>query len=191
MIQWAERMLIVYQGNKEGVLNMVCDPIFTERLVLRNMKPEDAENVCSIWGDREMGKYLADKYYRDADELRALFHDVDEWPDYSFVAFAKDSGVFIGTCSVGPEGGDGAWGFGYCVHKHYWGMGYATEMALAMRDFARGLGHHDFQGTVAAENTASGNVMRKCGLSFDHESSFKKRGTNFEYVSHIYKGHFA
>ena len=168
---------------------MITQPIATERLILRNMTQDDAENVWSIWGDHEAGKYLADPYYKGPEELRALFCDVDEWPDYSFVAFSKETSEFIGTCSIGPEGSPGEWGFGYCVIKEHWGKGYATEMAKALMDFVYKMGVHDFRCTVAIENAASGRVMEKCGLHIDHESSFKKKGTGIVYPSHIYKLH--
>lgn len=168
---------------------MKTSPITTERLTLRSMTQDDAANVWSIWGDAEGGKYLADPYYKSAEELRALFADVDEWPDYSFVAFLKDTDVFIGTCSVGPEGDPGEWGFGYCVALPHWGQGYATEMARALMDFIYQRGVRDFHCTVAIDNVASCRVMEKCGLHVDHESSFKKKGTDLTYRSYIYKAH--
>jgi RimJ/RimL family protein N-acetyltransferase len=168
---------------------MKTEPVHTARLILRSMTPDDAENVWSIWGQVDTGKYLADEYYKDANTLRALFFDVDDWPDYSFVAFSRETNEFMGTCSIGPEGGPMEWGFGYCVVKKHWGKGYATEMARALMDFACQKGIRDFRCTVAIENTASGRVMQKCGLRMDHESSFKKRGTDIVYPSHIYTLH--
>lgn len=168
---------------------MVTEPILTDRLVLRSMKQDDAADVWSIWGDYEMGKYLADPYYQDAKVLHDLFVDVDEWEDYSFVAHARDSGAFVGTCSIGTEGPEGTWGFGYCVTRAQQGKGYATEMAKALVDFIYGQGIRDFQGTVAVENVASCRVMEKCGMHVDHESSFKKKGTDIVYPSYIYRMH--
>ncbi len=168
---------------------MITVPIVTERLILRNMRQDDAENVWSIWGDPEAGKYLADPYYKDPQELRDLFCDVDEWPDYSFVAVSKETNEFMGTCSIGPEGGKGEWGFGYCVAKAHWGKGYATEMAKALMAFAYEKGIRNFRCTVAIENAASGRVMQKCGMHVSHEGSFRKKGTDVVYPSHIYMVH--
>jgi RimJ/RimL family protein N-acetyltransferase len=151
------------------------------------MTQDDAADVWGIWGDRESGKYLHDPFYRDAEELRALFTDIAEWSDYPFVAFSKATGEFVGTCSVGPEGTGDEWGFGYCVRKALWGNGYATEMARAMIDFAYSLGVRAFVAEHAIENAASGNVMRKCGMSVDRESSFAKSGTGILYPSRVYR----
>ena len=107
----------------------------------------------------------------------------------TYVAFLKDTSEFIGTCSVGPEGAENEWGFGYCVAMAHWGHGYATEMAKAMMDLVYQRGVRDFHCTVAVENAASARVMEKCGLQVDHESSFEKRGTGVVYRSYIYRGH--
>jgi len=166
---------------------MITNPITTKRLVLRNMKPRDAENVFSIWGHPIAGKYFADEFYKNADELQELFADVDEWEDYSFVAFDKITGDFIGTCSIGPEGDEGEWGFGFGVIMHHWGRGYATEMAKALIDFGYGLGIRNFRCQSAIENVASCRVMQKCGMSAAYTSSYKKRGTDIVYPSYIWK----
>jgi [ribosomal protein S5]-alanine N-acetyltransferase len=62
-------------------------------------------------------------------------------------------------------------------------------MAKALMSFVRQKGVRDFCCTVAIENIALGRVMQKCGLHMDHESNFKKRGTDIVYPSHIYKLH--
>ena len=169
---------------------MYTDNIITERLVLKSMTLDDAEIAWSFWGDYEMGKYLCDPYYKDANELRELISDIDQWEnEYPFIAYDKNTGDAIATCSIGVEGGPNQWGFGYCVRKDLWGQGYATEIVKALINFAYSLGIRDFQGTVAKENSASRRVMEKCGMHLDHESSFKKNGTDIVYTSCIYKMH--
>lgn len=169
---------------------MKTSDIVTERLFIKSMTLDDANTAWSFGGDQEIGRYLADPYYRDADELRALISDIDEWTDdYPFIAYLKDNGEAAATCSVGPEGSSTQWGFGYCIRKDLWGQGYATEIAKAMIAFAYSLGIRDFQGTVATENVASGRVMEKCGMHLDHNGTFQKKGTGITYQSSIYKMH--
>ncbi len=168
---------------------MIPDNIITERLILRCMTQDDAYEVWTMWGDHEVGKYLHDPFYESPEVLRSLFHDISNWTDYPFVAISKVTDEIIGTCSIGPEDTPDEWGFGYCVRKEYWGKGYATEMTKALIAFAYDFGICDFTGTCAISNAASGQVMRKCGMHFDHESSFKKCKTDIVYASHIYKMH--
>ena len=168
---------------------MYTDNIVTERLILKSMTLDDAEIAWSFWGDYEIGKYLADPYYKDANELREIIADIDEWDEYPFIVYDKSTGEVVGTCSLGEEGGPTQWGFGYCVRKDFWGKGYATEIGKALINFAYSLGIHDFQGSVATENIGSRRVMEKCGMHLDHESSFRKQGTDIVYTSSIYRMH--
>ncbi len=169
---------------------MFAPDIVTDRLVIKSMTLADAGFAAMLWGDEEGGKYLADPYYKSEAELTELISDIAEWEDdYPFIAYLKETGEPVGTCSVGPEGGPTQWGFGYCVRKNVWGKGYATEMAEAMLSFAYSKGIREFQGTIATENTASARVMEKCGMRLDRHGSFKKRGTDIVYASSIYHLH--
>lgn len=56
-----------------------------------------------------------------------------------------------------------------------WGMGCATEAAMAMLRWAhRRLGICDFAAEHASANTASGNVIRKCGVQLVRRGTFAK-----------------
>ena len=175
---------------RKKMILMKTNDIETERLIIRSMTLDGADFAAKLWGDPETGKYLADPPYKNGDELREIISDIDEWEDeYPFIAYDKNTGDPIGTCSVGVEGSPTQWGFGYDVRKDLWGEGYATEMVMAMIDFAHSLGIRDFQGTVATENVASCRVMEKCGLRAHHTNSFKKQGTDIEYQATIFRLH--
>lgn len=161
--------------------------IETSRLCLRPMTEDDAEYAFSIWGDKESAKYLADPYYKSADELRKLFVGIAEWPDYPYIAVEKTTGDFVGTCSIGPEDKDSEWGFGYCVAKDKRCKGYGTEIVQAMIDFARKNGINICSAEAAKDNKSSCRVLEKCGMHIESESSFKKSGTDMVYESYIYK----
>lgn len=169
------------------VVHMIGEIIETKRLLLRTMTVDDAENAFSIWGDEDSAKYLADPYYKSADELRKLFAGIKDWADYLYIAVDKANGDFVGTCSIGPEQEDSEWGFGYCVAKNKRCCGYGTEIAMAMIDFARSKGVHVCCAGVAKENIPSCRVLEKCGMHRVSDSSFRKSGTNAVYESNIYK----
>ena len=167
---------------------MNTNDIITERLILKSMTIDDVEIAWSLWGNPETGKYLHDPYYKSPEELRNLILDIDTWEnEYPFIAYEKETGDVVGTCSIGQEGRQGQYGPGYCLRKEMWGKGYATEILKALIDFAYSLGIRDFQASAATENFASRRVMQKCGMHLDHESSFKKGGTDIIYPSSIYK----
>lgn len=160
----------------------------TQRLLLRPMTLRDADFAAALWGDPAVGRYLADRVYRDGDDLRAVLADMDTWVDeYMFIAADKRTMEDIGTCSVGQEGEEGRWGWGYCLRPDRWYQGLATEMARAMMDFAIRCGIRRFQGTVAAEHAASCRVMEKLGLRVWQQGAFTKSGTDITYTSNIYR----
>ena len=162
--------------------------ISTERLLLRTTRKEDLDAVAAIWGDSEGGKYLPDPSYKSGDEITEILDFTPEWPVYYFVAVFPYSDEVIATCSLGLETMDAdTWSIGYTVRKDYWGNGYAVEMITAMIDFAASKGVRVITAPVAQENKASNRVLQKCGFHIDHESSFKKSGTDIQYLSYVYK----
>ena len=53
---------------------------------------------------------------------------------------------------------------GYTYARAFWGQGYATEAALAFRDYGyQTLGYDGFSSLVIKENTPSVNVAKKLG----------------------------
>ncbi len=55
---------------------------------------------------------------------------------------------------------------GYTYARRYWGQGYATEAALALKEYAYGeLGYDGFSSLVIKENTGSIGVAKKMGAT--------------------------
>ncbi len=68
------------------------------------------------------------------------------------------------SCRAG-EAEDATWEIGYWYGMPYWGLGYASEAARALMDWARDqLGAKVFVAGHFADNPASGNVLRKLGF---------------------------
>ncbi len=65
----------------------------------------------------------------------------------------------------------------YCVHKNFWGKGYATEIAQGMIAYARSQGAEKVTVFVSQENIASNRVAQKCGGKIVGENTYRKRGT--------------
>lgn len=159
----------------------------TERLVLRDMKREDAEDIFRIWSNPRVNKYLWDPLYKSVEDIRDMLPTRNSNSDYSFVIILKGTENIIGTCGIGTEGLTDEWGFGYCLEPETWGNGYATEVLGALIRLARENRIKTVVGEAAIDNQQSIKVMEKNGLQFHHDSVFTKADGSAIYESKIYR----
>lgn len=159
----------------------------TERLVLGDMKKEDAEDIYRIWSNPRVNKYLWDPLYSNVEDVRDMIRDSSSGSNYSFVIIQKDTETIIGTCGIGQEGLEDEWGFGYCLEPEAWGNGYATEILYALIRLAQENGIKTIVGEAAIDNPQSVKVMEKNGLQFHHDSIFTKADGSATFQSKIYK----
>lgn len=168
---------------------MVEKVLETSRLIIRSTKKEDTDFCWDIWLDDEMGKYLSDPPREKANANYLNWKDEVEIYDgcYYFVATAKQTGDYIGTCSAVPSEGQKHWDLGYAIHKNYWREGYATEMIKELIEFCRINGAEAITAHVARENLGSNRVLNKLGFYIEKEGTFKKNGTDIIYDDYTYR----
>lgn len=171
----------------KAVKNMTLPTIETERLILRQITPDDAEAVFEFSGDDRVTKYMHYCTYDSSEQIREWIENLDE---DIFAIVRKSDDLIIGTGGISPDArGDDFWGFGYNFRYDCWGNGYATEAVKAMIKYAHeNFGVRKFCSSHAEENPASGRVMEKCGLKFDRYGTFRKMDGSLEMRSKIYVG---
>jgi len=162
----------------------------TERLLLRPTREADGPACLSIWLDEEMGRYLADPPRDKASEAYLNFavgiEEDDGW--YPMVAIHRETGAFVGTCSVVPMEEGACWDLGYCIHRDYWRSGYATEMVSQLIEEGRKRGVRAFTAAVAKDNAASNALCCKLGFTvWKDDGTFAKSGTDIVYEEYIYR----
>lgn len=151
--------------------------IETERLILRPLRTDDAEAEFVWLSDPVVNRYMPYNLYTNvADVVKWLEVAMNAENELHFGFVRKSDGVLIGAGSIGPhEHQDGAWEFGYNLRRDAWNQGYATEATKAMIDLARReYSVRVFVAGHATANPASGRVMEKCGLHFDHEGEYSR-----------------
>ncbi len=138
----------------------------TRRLILRALRPDDAETVASLINDRRIAENTAriPYPYTLADAETFIAHaQANEEP--SFVVTLHD-GTIVGGCGIGRLRGDVP-EIGYWYGVRYWGRGYATEAAQALLDHAFGdLEHEVLHAGARVTNPASRRVLEKCGFEW-------------------------
>ena len=94
----------------------------------------------------------------------------DEAPWWMWLAVLTQDNILIGQCGFKGPPKDGMVEFGYGVVSSHRGIGLATEIAAVLIDHAFTFPEitHVMAHTLAEEN-ASTNILRKCGLQFVSE----------------------
>ena len=123
----------------------------TDRLFLRQLLPEDAEQMYTNWAsDPEVTRFLRWEPHKNALEtvgLLAAWATLYPNPDYyQWAIVEKASGQVFGSISIfnallgdpaqkalwpQQDCTDGIWEAGYCIGKHWWNHGFATEALKA------------------------------------------------------------
>ncbi len=146
------------------------DPIRTERLVIRPMRPTDLDDVYAYQSDQANHVYLMN----DARLRDEVIENLDKYVARTRLAEEKDwiqpavelDGRVIGQLyltiySVENLGAEVGWVFHPDVH----GKGYATEAATALFELAFGeLGMHRVRAELDPLNAASIALCRRLGM---------------------------
>ena len=147
--------------------------IATERLILRPLTVDDAADAFQWQSDPEVNRYMIYPLYTDIEKTKEWIASLKP-EDNEFGYQLKTTGKLIGGGGIHYHPEDDAWELGYNLSRAYWGKGYGTEAAKALIQWAYAQGARRFTAAHATANTASGNVIRKCGFSFDHYGQYSR-----------------
>lgn len=152
--------------------------IETERLILRKMDNGDYSALCKILQDEDV-MYAYEHAFSD--------DEVDEWLKKQLVRYEtdgmglwavvlKENGEVIGQCGLTKQlwWGENVVEVGYLFRKDFWHKGYATEAAVACKDYAfNRLGEKRVYSIIRDLNLPSRRValrngMKVCGVQVKH-----------------------
>lgn len=137
----------------------------TERLILRPITLEDAEDLFEYASDPENTKHTFPTH-QSLEESRWIIANLFmRNPLGNFAIELKENGKMIGTCDLRVNEDEKSAELAYAINKKYWGKGYAPEAAGKLLDFAfNTLKIERVWAKYTAENSASGRVMGKIGM---------------------------
>lgn len=145
----------------------------TPRLILRPFLPVDAAQVQLLAGDKRVAEttlHIPHPYLDDMAGQWIAGH-LEHWQHKTAVIYAitdKVDNYLMGTMSLVDIQAEEA-ELGYWLGVDYWGKGYATEAARALADFAfSSLKINKLTADHLIDNPASGKVMEKIGMSYQH-----------------------
>lgn len=138
----------------------------TARLTLRPLTLDDVDGLLEIFGDPEaMWAYPSTKdRAQTAGWIRWAMasYEANGWGLWAVIR--RDDGRFLGDCGpmLQPVEGEEVPELGYHILRAEWGEGYATEAALACRDwFFANTTHDRLVSIVWPPNTASRRVAER------------------------------
>jgi RimJ/RimL family protein N-acetyltransferase len=140
----------------------------TQRLFLRPAWPEDAAELTRAIGQQAVVRMLSRVPWPYFEEHARTWIDTTRDPYLpTLLITLPDEGGRIAGC-VGLHEAAGEDGrqveVGYWLEPRSWGRGYATEALSGLLWLARLAGHKRIVSCHAADNPASGRVLRKAGF---------------------------
>lgn len=153
--------------------------IQTERLLLRPLSLNDLYTTHQYVGDTENIKYMVYFPSNNLEETKEFISKaVDEWNKtlplfYEFAVVFKSE--HIGSVSIYLDEKRTEAELAWIIKKDYWGKGYATEAAKAIKDFAVDeLKVKRILACCDSKNTASYHIMQKLSLQLENDTQERK-----------------
>ena len=144
--------------------------IYTERLNLREIKPNDAESIYKILSNPEVIKYDTFELFtniKQAEDLIKWFNEQYEQKRAIFWGISlKSNSKIIGFCKCEIEIPKVRADLGYDLNREYWNIGIMTETLKTIIDFTFcNLDINRIEATVSIENKASIRILDKSGFA--------------------------
>ena len=165
----------------------------TERLILREMLPSDANGMFELDSNPEVHKYLGNNPISNIDQSVATIDKVrNQYIENGIGRWSvieKASGDFIGWSGLKfmttvVKNRTNFYDVGYRLIPRFWGKGYATESAEASIAYGfTKMNLEEIIGIVHIENVKSRRALEKCGLSFKEQFDFPLFNTTCDWLS--------
>lgn len=143
----------------------------TSRLLLREMTPEDWDDLCEILQDPEV-MYAYEHAFSDEEVSDWLNRQLSRYEEYGhrfglYAVVLKETGEMIGQTGLTLQECDGEQMLevGYLFKKRYWHQGYAIEAASACKKYAfEILNQPEVVSIIRDNNFPSQNVAKRNGM---------------------------
>lgn len=155
----------------------------TERLIIREMVQSDLGALCKILCDEEVMRAAYESAFSVEEAQNWMNRHFKRYEEYGFGLWAvvlKETNEMIGQCGLTMQ----SWRekeileIGYLFQKAYWHKGYATEAAIACKEYAFSvLNASSVYSIIRDTHIASQNIAVRNGMKI--VDKFTK---NFRYV---------
>lgn len=155
----------------------------TARLVLVPMKADDVDDLLEIFADPKVMASFGVPPFERPQMVQWVQRNLEHQAKFGYGLFSvihKASGTLIGDCGLEQMEIDGTIiaELGYDFRSDFWNQGYATEAAMAVRDFAfNELQLPQLVSLIRVGNRASQRVAEKIGMK--QVAEFERYGNRY------------
>lgn len=159
----------------------------TNRLILKKLTENDLQNLSYMLKDKDVMKAW-EHPFSDKEILDWFEKQLDRYKDFGYGLmgiFLKQNGEFIGQAGITKQEVNNkiVSEIGYLLKKEFWLNGYATEIAIALKEFGfNKLNLNEIYSIIRDNNISSQNVAKRNGM--------KKKLTIIKHYYNIDMPHF-
>jgi RimJ/RimL family protein N-acetyltransferase len=165
--------------------------IETPRLILRELRDDDLDELARLFLDQEVVRFIGNGTPPGRKDSEAWFQSaLAHWAEHGFGTYSvrlRTTGEFVGRAGLTVQELEHGREVevSYVLAAAHWHQGYATEAAVAVRDHAvQELGLRRLVALIDADNEASKRVAAKLGMVYEREvklgSRWRELGRMFE-----------
>lgn len=172
----------------------VFQELLTSRLRLRKIRRTDLDAFYTrLGGSEAVTRYMLFQTHQSVDESRA---SIEKWlarydggKCYHWVIALRDTDELIGVIDLlSFDEAAGSAAFAYMLGRDFWNRGYGTEAVRAVFDFGfREMELEYIEADHMEENSASGAVMRKVGMTYQRTEPAKYEKNGCSYNAPVYR----
>lgn len=152
----------------------------TERLLLRELRVEDAEHIYKTWSsDPRVTEFMTWSTHESVEVTKGWLTEVEQHnededrQELEWGFELKNTGLLIGSGGAVYKDKFQRWSIGYNIAFDYWNMGYTTEAMRAIVEYLGSIGIKHICACHAPGNPASGRVMEKIGMKFWMDGTYQ------------------
>ncbi len=158
--------------NIEEIFNNLTT-LETNRLILRKMTLDDAQDMYEYASDPEVAKFVIWDFHKSIDDsisfLKSMIQKYENKEVSEWGIIYKESNKFIGTCGYlwwNPTHASAE--VGYALSRKYWDIGIMTEAIREVIKFGfEKMGLNRIEARCKLLNIASQKVMEKVDMKFE------------------------
>ena len=158
----------------------------TDRLLLKNISPDDRDFIYRQFSNDEINRYLFDAEplvdINGADEIIGFYMQPEPRLRHRWILVKKIDGVKMGTCGFHCwDKSIGCCDVGYDLFPDFWGKGYMSEAMRAILAFAgNDMKIRQINACVYVDNIKSIQLVEKLGFIFHGQMKDETfRGRNY------------